>query len=188
MAEGLNRHNDFPIGGRPEFRGNMQGGEVFGVDDVPVWDGAKFSPGTNSALLNAYGGLVTTLSAGHIADGSILDFWDAVTPLGGVPLQTTPVAATGVITTAISGTWEIKFECNVAGLTNNQDYFFQLTAPSGDTGFGTHVVGSNNVSSQSTGFVITLTAPAGAVAVVVSNSGNNPFDIVSGTLSVNRIG
>lgn len=187
MALGLNRENDTPIGGLPEFRGNMQGGEVFEIGNVPVFDGDKFAPGSNSALLNGFGGLVSGLSLGHVADGGLIDDWDGVTPIGGVPLQVTVNAATGVLTVDQAGVYDIKFQCNVSSLANNQDYFFELLTDAGLTGFGTHVVGSNNVSSQSTGFVMQIVGEAdGQVGVVVS--GGSGYDIVSASFSVTRVG
>jgi len=189
MAVGKNRYNDTPIGGLPEFRGNMQGGEVFGVDDVPVWDGSKFVPGTNDALANAYGGLVTALSVGRTADGSLIDDWDVVTPLGGTPLQVTPVIATGVVTVAIDGVYQVSFSINASNLVNNENYFFELTSSGGPTGFGSHIEGSNNVNSQSTGFDLMVDGSAGgAIGVLAHSDSNSGFDIVSSSFSVTRIG
>jgi len=188
MSIGLNRQNDTPIGGLSEFRANLQGGNVFQVDDVPIFDGEKFIPGTTSAIARGYGGLASTASAGYIADGSTIDNWDQATPLGGTPLQVAPNVAAGVIITAVDGTWDINFQCNITSLANNEDYFFELSGPGGGTGFGTHVVGSNNVSSQSTGFVLQITAPAGAFGVTAFNVGSNTFDIISASLSLTRIG
>ena len=187
MAIGLNRENDTPIGGLPEFRGNLQGGNVFQVGNVPVFDGEKFAPGNNDALLNGFGGLITALSVGYLADGSLIDDWDAVMPLLDVPLQVTVDAATGVLTVDQDGIYIVDFQCNVTNLANNQDYFFQLLTSAGLTGFGSHISGSNNVNSQSTGFTIQVAGTAGGqLGVVVS--GGSAYDIVSASFSVTRIG
>ena len=189
MALGLNRQNDTPIGGLPEFRGNIQGGEVFSVDEVPVWDGEKFAPGSNSALLSGYGGLVKTLEAGIVADGSVISNWDAVMPLAGTPLQMTPDPVTGIITVDQIGIYQIDFQCNIATLANNQDYFFELVVGLGATGFGTHVVGSNNLSSQSTGFsLLSAGTVGGQMAVTADNAGSNTFDAISVSFTCTRIG
>ena len=189
MPVGLNRVHDTPIAGTDEFRGNMQGGGVFGIDSVPVWDGEKFAPGTNSALLLGYGGLVTALSAGHTADGSLIDDWDALTPLNGVPLQTIPSIPTGDITVLQAGTYEISFNIGLSNLANNISYVFALVINGISTNFGCAVSGSNNLSEQTTGF--TLQATIGA-AIVIGVSATAPasqtFDVVNATLTVRRIG
>jgi hypothetical protein len=187
MSIGLNRQKDTPIGGSPEFRGNFEV-ETFSVDNIAVFDGTKFAPGTDSGLLLANGGLAENLSLGRVADGSVIADWDAITPLNGTPVQTTPDPATGVITVAQAGTYHVSFNCSIQGLTNNQDYYFELYISGGATGYGTHIVGSNNVSAQSSGFSITADGPAGsAVAVVASNASNSTYDIVSMSFMVNRI-
>ena len=189
MSTGDNRKNDTPVGGLDEFRGNMQGGEVFNVDQVPVWDGAKFSPGTNSALLLAYGGLAVALSAGHTADGSLIDDWDAATPLFGVPLQTTPDIVTGNILIAQAGVYDIGFELNAAGLANNISYVFTLVINGVSTNFGCAIAGSNSVSEQSTGF--SLMADIGSainVAVDATAPASQSFDIINASFTVKRIG
>lgn len=187
MPLGLNRENDTPIGGLSEFRGNLQGGEVFEIGNVPVYDGEKFAPGNNDALLNGFGGLVTSLTVGRVADASLINDWDAVMPLGGTPLQMTPDPVTGIIVVDQDGVYEVNFQCNIQGLGNNTDYFFQLISTSGATTFGSHVVGSNNVSSQSTGFSLTVAGTAaGQIAVAASGGGN--YDIVSASFSVTRVG
>ena len=188
-AIGLTRLNDTPIGGGTEFRGNMQGGEVYGVDSVPVWDGTKFSPGTNSALLLGYGGLAVALSAGHTADGSIIDNWDAVTPLFGVPLQTIPSAPTGNILISQAGVYDVGFELNAANLTNNVSYVYTLVINGVSTNFGCAIAGSNNVSEQSSGFALMAQIGAGVnVAVDATAPASQSFDIVNASFTVKRIG
>ena len=189
MALGLNRQNDTPLGGLPEFRGNMQGGDVFNVDQVPVWDGEKFAPGSNSALLLGYGGLTTVLSAGHVADGSIIDDWDAVMPLGGVPLQMTPDPVTGLITVDQDGIYQVDFNIGLTSLANNIGYVFTLVLGGVDTNFGCAVGGSNNVSEQTTGFTLQVSGSVGGtVGVDATAPAGQGFDIVNGTLTVTRIG
>ena len=189
MALGLNRENDTPIGGLPEFRGNLQGGEVFTVGQVPVFDGSKFVPGINEVLVLGYGGLVEGLSAGRVADGSIMADWDGVMPLGGTALQMTPDPVTGIITVDQTAIYQVDWQCNIANLANNQDYFFELVGTGGATGFGTHVVGSNNVSSQSSGFSLMLAGTAaGQIAVTADSIADSSFDVVSMSFTVNRIG
>ena len=189
MAIGLNRQNDTPIGGLPEFRGNMQGGEVFGVDSVPVWDGTKFAPGTNDALLLGYGGLTTVLSAGHVADGSLIDDWDAIMPLGAVPLQVTPDPVTGIIAISQAGIYEIDFNIGLTNLANNIGYVFTLVTEGGSTNFGCAVGGSNNVSEQTTGFSLQVVGTSGGlVAVDATAPAGQGFDVVNATFTVKRIG
>ena len=189
MSLGLNRQNDTPLGGLPEFRGNLQGGDVFGVGTIPVWDGEKFAPASNDGLLLGYGGLVTALSAGHTADGGLVDDWDATTPLNGVPLQTIPSVPTGDITILQAGTYEIAFNIGLANLANNISYLFELIINGISTNYGCAVSGSNNLSEQTTGF--TLQATIGA-AIVIGVSATAPasqtFDVVNATLTVKRIG
>jgi hypothetical protein len=189
MALGLNRENDTPIGGLPEFRGNLQGGGVFSVNEVPVFDGEKFAPGSQTALLHGYGGLATNGSVAEVADGTLIDGWDTATPLGGTPLQMTPDPVTGVVTVDQDGVYQVDFSCNVSALANNQDYFFQLISTSGASGFGSHIVGSNNVSSQSTSFSLTMSGTAtGQVGVSAHSTGDLTYTIVSMSLTVTRIG
>ena len=188
-AIGLNRHNDTPIGGLPEFRGNMQGGEVFNIDNVPVWDGEKFAPGSNSALLLGYGGLAVALSVGHVADGAIIDDWGAVSPFGGVPLQVTPVAATGIITVGQSGVYEINFQLNAANLANNISYIYTAVLNGISTNFGCAIAGSNNVSEQSSGFTMLVDATAAdTIAVDATAPAAQTFDVVNASLTVKRVG
>ena len=188
-ALGLNRQNDTPIGGLPEFRGNLQGGDVFGIDTVPAWDGEKFAPAANSALLLAYGGLVTAISAGHTADGGLVDDWDATTPLFGVPLQTIPSVPAGTITILQAGTYEISFNIGLANLSNNISYLFALVVNGVSTNFGSAVAGSNNLSEQTTGFTIQATIGAGIVIGVSATApASQTFDVVNATLTVKRIG
>lgn len=189
MAIGQNRENDTPIGGLPEFRGNLQGGNVFSVGQVPVYDGDKFVPGVNQVLVLGYGGLIDSLSVARIADGSIMDAWDAVMPLGDTPLQMTPDAVTGIITVDQDGVYDVQFQGNFVNLVNNQDYFFELIDGAGPTGVGANIVGSNNVSSQSTGFNIMIPGTVGGqIAISAANIGDNLFDVVSMTFTVTRIG
>jgi len=167
----------------------MQGGDVFTVGQVPVFDGEKFAPGSNDALLSGYGGLAMNLTAGKVADATIINDWDAVTPLGGTALQMTPDPVTGIITVAQDGIYEVNFSCNISGLGNNVDYFFELLSTAGATTFGSHVVGSNNVSSQSTGFSLMVDgSAAGAIAIVAHSDADNGYDVVSMSLTVTRIG
>ena len=167
----------------------MQGGDVFGVDSVPVWDGDKFAPGTNSALLLGYGGLAVALSAAHTADGSIIDNWDVTTPLFGVPLQTVPSVPTGNILISQSGVYDVGFEMNAANLSNNISYVFSLVINGVSTNFGCAIAGSNSVSEQSTGFFLLADISAGVnVAVDATAPASQTFDIVNASFTVKRIG
>ena len=188
MPIGLNRENDTPIGGLAEFRGNMQGGLVYEVDQVPVWDGSKFAPGSNSALLLGFGGLATSSSAGHLADGSIIDDWDAITPLGGTPLQVTP-NLNGNILIAQAGIYEVGFNIGLSNLDNNISYVFLLVVDGVPQAFGAAVAGSNNVTEQATGFTLQSSISAGVnVAVNANSPADQGFDIVNATFTVRRIG
>lgn len=188
-AIGLTRLNDTPIGGHSEFRANLQGGNVFGVDSVPVWDGEKFAPGTNSALLLGYGGLAVALSAAHVADGSIIDDWSVTSPIGGTPLQTTPDITTGNILIAQAGVYSVGFALNAADLANNVSYVFTLVIDGVSTDFGCALAGSNNVSEQSTGFSLMVEVAAGVnVAVDATAPASQTFDIVNASFTVKRIG
>lgn len=189
MALGQNRENDTPIGGLPEFRGNLQGGGVFSSGEVPVFDGEKFVPGINQVLVLGYGGLALGESLLHTADGSIIDNWGNAMPLGGVPQQMTPDPVTGIITVNQDGVYDLAWTANLAGLANNEDYFFELVVSGGPTGFGTHIVGSNNVSSQSGGFSLMVQGSVGSeLAVTADNLTDSTFDIVSMSLTCSRIG
>ncbi len=189
MSIGLNRENDTPIGGKPEYRGNFQTGEVFSVDDIPTFDGEKFVPGSNTGLAHGYGGLAIEGSIVYTADGSLIDNWTQVMPIAGTPLQTTPNATTGIITVDQTGTYIVNFTCNISALSNNADYIFVLFVAGGSTGFGTHVVGSNNLSSQTTSFSLQVDGAIGAqIAVSVDSIGNDNFTVISASLSVQRIG
>jgi len=189
MALGLNRQNDTPIGGLPEFRGNLQGGDVFNVGEIPVFDGEKFAPGVNVALVLGYGGLAVASSVLRVADGTLIADWDVVMPLSSVPLQMTPDPVTGIITVDQAGVYQIDFQCNIQNMDNNKDYFFELIDTNGTTGLGSHIVGSNNVSSQSTGFTLMTTgAAAGQIAIGSNSLDNSGYDIVSMTFICTRIG
>lgn len=191
MAIGMNRQNDTPIGGAPEFRGNMQGGDVFTTNTVPVYDGEKFAPGAPAALLNGFGGLAIQGSDARTADGTAINDWDAVMPLnGGTPLQMTPNATTGIITLDQAGTYEASLTFSIQGMANNRDYFFELQTAAGATGYGVSIVGSNNVTSQSGGFSLQANSLAGGSFSILANSQGNsdPYTIVSMSLSCKRIG
>jgi hypothetical protein len=189
MPIGDNRQFDTPLGGLAEFRGNMQGGDVFSVGEVPVWDGAKFAPGVNAAIVLAFGGLVSTASAGHVADGSVINDWDAITPIGGSPLGVTPVAATGLITADVTGIYEISFDTNVGNLSNAVEYTFVYEIDGSPGPYGTIIKGSNNVEYQSAGFSLSIAVTAGQVVGVRATApASETFDVISSTLSVSRIG
>lgn len=190
MPLGLNRLNDTPIGGHPEFRGNMQGGEVFGIDAVPVWDGEKFAPGTNSALLLAYGGLSTNSIAAVAADGSLIQNWDEVTPLGGTPLQTVVDPVAGTVAVNQTGVYQIDFSANVAGLANNQEYTFLLNIDGIDKNFGATISGTNSVETATVAFSIMSEAASTdiPIGVSVTNAGSSTYEIVTASLAVRRIG
>ena len=190
MPLGLNRLNDTPIGGHPEFRGNMQGGEVFGIDTVPVWDGEKFAPGTNSALLLAYGGLSSNLIAAVAADGSLIQNWDEATPLGGTPLQTVVDPVAGTVSVNQAGVYEVDFAANVAGLSNNQEYAFLLNVDGVDQAFGAIISGTNSVATAAVAFSLMVEAASTNIplGVSVTNPGGNTYEIVTASLTVRRIG
>lgn len=186
MSSGLNRHNDTPIGGLQEFRANMLTSS-FVVDTVPVYDGEKFVAGSQTGLANAYGGLAMNSVSGFSADGTPLDRWTAVTPANGSPVNVTPNASTGIIDIAQAGTYEITFSSNLSALINAATYFFELYTDAGASGFGSVVIGSNQVDTQSTSFSLQATADAGS-ALAVYVSGGSGFDIISASISVSRIG
>jgi hypothetical protein len=188
MALGLNRHNDTPIGGLPEFRGNMQGGEVFGVDDVPAWDGGKFAPASNSALLYSYGGLSDGAGQVIAADGTAIGNWDAVMPVDGTPQQMTVDAVAGTLGALLDGTYEVSFSLNCTGLTNAIDYDFFLSRDGIATGVVARITGSNQVDSQSTSFTAMITGAAGGFVSILAVGGGNNFTVGSMSLSAKRIG
>ena len=188
MAIGeIQNQNDTPLGDTGEYRANVQSGDVFSVDDVPVWDGTMFAPGTNSALLNAYGGLYEGPGAVIPADGTNIDTWSNVTPIGGTPKQVVVDAGLGTILVPQAGDYEIDFALNCGGLSNNQDYIFQVAVDSVSTSVGSIIVGSNQVDAQSTSFTITVTAVGGGV-ISIQASGGTTFTVASMSFSVKRIG
>ena len=189
-AIGLNRHNDTPIGGTPEFRGNMQGGEVWLTDQVPVWDGTKFAPGTNSALLLAYGGLTTNEGAVVAADGSLIQNWGAATPLNGTALQVTVDPVAGTLVVIPIGVYMVDFQCNVQGLVNNQEYEFRLNLDGVDTDYGAVISGTNSLSVGSASFSIMAETLGASIAtgVSVTNAGGNTYQIVTASFNARRIG
>jgi hypothetical protein len=185
---GLNRRNDTPIGAAPEFRANMQD-TTWGVDNVPAWDGEKFAPASNSALLLGYGGLVTTASLGHIADGSVIDDWEEITPLLGTPLQTTPDPVTGLVTIVQAGVYRVDFSGTFTGMFNNESYNIVLQVNGGNLAFGAVIDASNNVSSQTASFNLMAQATGGGtVGVAVENAGSSGYDVTTASLTVTRIG
>lgn len=190
MAIGRNREFDTPIGGVPEFRANVQSpAGIWQLDNVPAWDGEKFSPASNSGLLLAYGGLATTEKPAAAADGSVIDDWDDITPLLGTPLQMTVDPVTGLISAAQPGVYQIDFAANVNGLNNNQTYSFVLNVNGTNRNYGAIVSGSNNVSYANVSFSLSAQiAGGGTVGVGVINAGNNNYTVVSASLSVRRIG
>jgi hypothetical protein len=186
-AIGQNRHNDTPIGGLPEFRGNMQGGEVWNVDNVPAWDGEKFAPATNSALLNAYGGLYEPAGAVIAADGTNIDGWDTITPVGGVPKQVIVDALLGTIQILQAGDYGVSFALNCGALTNSQDYDFLVAIDGIASVLGSRITGSNQVDAQSTGFDITFSASGGGI-LSIQASGGTTFTVGSMSFGIKRIG
>jgi hypothetical protein len=188
MALGLNRHNDTPIGGLPEFRGNMQGGEVFGVNDVPAWDGEKFAPATNSALLYSFGGLSDGAGQVITADGSEIGNWDAVLPVDGTPQQMTVDPVTGRLEALLSGTYEVTFAVNCTNLTNAQDYDFFMSRDGVATPVVARITGSNQVDSQSTSFNAMITGTAGGFVSILASGGGNNFTVGSMSFTAKRIG
>ena len=190
MVIGLNRRNDTPIGGIPEFRGNMQGGDIWSVDSVPAWDGTKFAPAANSGLLMAFGGLATNGLLAVPADGSLIQNWDEVTPLGGTPLQTIVDDVAGTIAVEQVGVYQIDFNANVAGLVNNQEYSFLLNVDGVDRAYGAIISGTNSLEVGSLGFSLMLEASNTGVllGVSVTNGGGNDYEIVTASFAVRRIG
>jgi hypothetical protein len=188
MALGLNRHNDTPIGGLPEFRGNMQGGEVFGVDDVPAWDGEKFAPASNSALIYSFGGLSDGAGQVVTADGSEIGDWDTVMPVDGTPQQMTVDPVTGRLGALLSGTYEVIFALNCTGLTNAINYDFFLSRDGIATSIVARITGSNQVDSQSTSFTAMITGAAGGFVSILAVGGGATFTVGSMSLSAKRIG
>lgn len=187
MSSGLNRHNDTPIGGLQEFRANMLTSS-FVVDTVPVYDGEKFVAGSQTGLANAYGGLAMNEVAGFVADGTALDGWEGVMPLGGSPVNVTPNASTGVIVVSQPGTYDVTFSANLGGLTNANSYFFELAGNGTGLGFGSIVVGSVQVDTQSTSFSLQVQAAGGGnISILVTGAGAG-FDVISASITVSRIG
>ena len=181
------RKNDTPIGGLEEFRGNMESSN-FTLDDVPIWDGEKFVPGSTSGLAKAFGGLVTGVGGTIIADGTLIEDWDATMPIGGTPLNTTPNIATGEILIQTLGTYEVSFSLDGANFSNGVTYLFELADGGVGIGFGSGIVGSNQVTSQIATFNILIDIGAGVnVGVLAAAAGNPVFDVINATLSVKRI-
>lgn len=187
-ALGLNRRNDTPIGSKPEFRGNMSDAQ-WNVEDVPAWDGEKFSPSTTTGLLTGYGGLTSEISTGHIADGSPLDDWTVVTPLLGTPNQVIPKPITGFVEIPVAGVYKIDFNCDLANLANGQRYLLHLAVDGLSTLYGAVIDGSNQVSTQSASFSLLVeSARDSTISIVVDNAGNNTYDVISASLNVTRVG
>jgi hypothetical protein len=188
MATGLNRQNDTPIGGAEEFRGNMPAG-AFVIGDAAVWDGEKFSPAVTTASVRAYGGLASNTGSSHIADGSIINDWDAVLPAGGTPLNTTPDPATGLVNLDLAGTYDVAFSATLTGMANNQEYRMVLYYNGAPRDFGGIIVGSNNIGFQNVSFALSATLAANdSIGVVAQNAGSSAFDVTAGSLSITRIG
>jgi len=142
-----------------------------------------------SQLTLGYGGLASNAILGVPADGSIIANWDAVTPLQGTPLQTTPDKVAGTITTTQQGTYTVDFSANISALTSNQDYDFRINLNGVDRKYGGLVGGSNSVDSQSLSFSILVTVGTGAViGISVLSGGGGTFTINSASLTVTRIG
>lgn len=191
MPIGLNRVNDTPIGGSSEFRGNLQAPmSVWNLDSVPAWDGEKFGPSANSGLLMAFGGLTSNVKAATAADGSLIQNWDAVTPLGGLPLQTVVNDVAGTVSADQAGVYQIDFSSNVAGLTNNQEYAFLLNVDGVDQAYGAVISGTNSVATATVAFSLMLQANTTnlPLGVSVTNGGSNTYEIVTASLTVRRIG
>ncbi len=186
MSTGLNRQKDTPIGGASEFRANLEVG-TFNLDAIPVFDGEKFVPGTQTGLALTYGGLAMNQNAGYTADGSVLAGWDGVMPINGTPLLTTPDPVTGLVTVNSDGVYTVEFNCQVANVTNGLTYFFELITAAGLSGFGGAIVGSNQVDSQSVSLSLQVQASAGGTEGVAV-SGGSGYDVIQSSLTVTRIG
>jgi len=189
VAIGLNRENDTPIGGAPEFRGNMQAGEVFSVDDVPAWDGEKFAPAANSALLNAYGGLGDGTDIVLSADGTNIENWDIILPLGGSPKQVNVDDVAGTLEVLLEGDYDIGFTISCDTLVNGVSYDFFLARNGAPTLLFAEILGSNQVQSQSTGFIVMVHALANDVFSIQPTAvGNVNFTTKSISFSLARLG
>ena len=187
MAIGtVQNQNDTPIGGSTEYRANVQNGDVFSVSDVPAWDGSKFVPASNSALIYAYGGLLIGNGTTKTADGSVIAGWDSIHP--DTPVQTTPDIVSGDITVALAGVYEVNFTINCIDLTNAQNYLFYLTNGVITTDIVASIVGSNQVDSQTTSFTGLMDAAAGGVIGVTCDGGSQAYTVVAATTAVKRIG
>lgn len=189
MALGLNRHNDTPIGGLPEFRGNMQGGEVWSLNDVATWDGEKFVPGTSSGLVNSYGGLADGDDVVLSADGTNIKNWDETLPLNGTPKQLTIDGVAGTIEILTAGDYQIGFQINASSLLNGVFYDFYLAIDGVPSFLYAEMEGSNQVLSQSTGFILMVAASAGSVlSIQPIATGGASYTTRSMTFAVSRIG
>lgn len=190
MPIGLNRENDTPIGGASEFRGNLQAPmSVWSPTNVPAWDGTKFVPAAGTGLFVAYGGLASNGIPATAADGSLIQNWDQVMPIGGTPLQLTVDAVAGTVTIAQDGVYQIDFGANVTGLVNNQEYAFQLAVNGTPQSWGAIISGSNTAATGSVQFSLQFAATAAqALGVAVTNGASSLYEIVSSSLSVRRIG
>ena len=187
MAVGeIQNQNDTPIGGNSEYRANVQNGDVFGVSDVPAWDGTKFVPASNSALIYAYGGLLIGNDTTKSADGSVIAGWGIAQPT--VPVQTTPDIVSGGITVALSGVYEINFTINCIDLTNNQEYLFSLTNGVITTDILAAMVGSNQVTSQTTSFSALFDGNAGGAIGVICDGGSQDYTVIAASFTAKRIG
>ena len=182
----VQNQNDTPIGGNTEYRANVQNGDVFSVSDVPAWDGTKFVPASNSALIYAYGGLLIGNDVTKSADGSVISGWGISQP--STPVQTTPDTVSGGITVALAGVYEINFSINCIDLTNNQEYLFSLTNGAITTGTVAAMVGSNQVTSQTTSFSALLNGNAGSVLGVICAGGSQNYTVIAASFIVKRIG
>ena len=182
----VNNQNDTPIGGLSEYRANVQNGDVFSVSDVPAWDGSKFVPASNSALIYAYGGLLIGNGTTKSADGSVIAGWDSIQP--NTPVQTTPDTVSGSISVALAGVYEVNFTIDCVDLQNNQDYLFYLTNGVVTSGVIAAMEGTTQIESQTTSFNALIDAGAGGLFGVICDGGSQDYTVVTATLTVKRIG
>jgi len=192
MPIGINRQNDFPIGGAGEFRGNMDTG-AFSPDEVAVWDGEKFVPGPNVTLVSAYGGLAGVAMGSRPAEttGIVIDNWNTQMPTTVPPKAVIPNSASGLIQITLDGVYQLTFNASVTNLANNIAYDFRVNVDGFEPpNIVARVTGANQVDDYSVGFTACENINAGQVVGISlsSNLAGQSLSINSATLVITRLG
>lgn len=105
--------------------------------------------------------------------------------------QTTPtwdLSAGGIFTCNETGVYEIAFSIDADNLVHNTTYIFEPVINGVTAAIRAIIVGSNQVFSQSTSFIMMGNANAGdTIGINSSSTGNDAYNIQNCQLSVRRI-